>query len=511
MAPVTVRSCLGSSRLAAPAPSRGHRRVPAPRPHLRSHVAGRRTIGPNRARRGASLHGSRAVAADGALISVGGDALSVKEHHRELRARVTSSMPEGSVIYLEAGEEVPRNGMDVFYDFRPDSDFFYLTGCAEPGFGALIDTSAGTYTLLSPRVPTEMQHWVGALPTLEELADEYGADECAYIDDAPSLLKQLDAPVVHSLPNKIGEAADKVLSDARALVNVDILPRKLKESREIKSASEVACLQVANDVSSAAHEAVMRGVRGSSFEYQLQSVFLSTTMGAGLRHMGYPPIIGAGRNAATLHYSRNDSNIMPHDVVLMDAGSEFRCYTADITRTSPSSGRFTAEMADVYDAVLAVQELALQQIGPGASWADITMQCRSLLAQHLLDMNFAKGSVDALLDMEVDKLFMPHGLGHFLGLDVHDVDGSGNPIPKTLQPGHVVTCEPGIYFVESILGPAMLDGKKASVLNADRINEMFAHGGVRIEDNVAIMDNAAQNLTSAPKARAEVERLALGE
>lgn len=103
---------------------------------------------------------------------------------------------------------------------------------------------------------------------------------------------------------------------------------------QIKSASEVACLQVANDVSSAAHEAVMRGVRGSSFEYQLQSVFLSTTMGAGLRHMGYPPIIGAGRNAATLHYSRNDSNIMPHDVVLMDAGSEFRCYTADITRWS---------------------------------------------------------------------------------------------------------------------------------------------------------------------------------
>eukprot|EP00193_Tetraselmis_chui_P000276 CAMPEP_0177761212 /NCGR_PEP_ID=MMETSP0491_2-20121128/5683_1 /TAXON_ID=63592 /ORGANISM="Tetraselmis chuii, Strain PLY429" /LENGTH=498 /DNA_ID=CAMNT_0019277169 /DNA_START=63 /DNA_END=1559 /DNA_ORIENTATION=- len=492
-------------------PYAGNIRTEGPKHGLVSKGVMRRTTGSRVARvcAGRGVVSASAAVSESRVSSVGAPGvLSVKEHHHQLRAKVVSMMPEGSVIYLEGGEAVRRNGMDVFYDYRPDSDFFYLTGCAEPGFGALIDTVTGKYTLLSAKVPDEMLHWVGALPTLEQLAEEYGADDCAYMDDAPRLLKACDAPVIHSLPDKIGDAAEEAITAMRGMVNTSVLPKKLMESREFKSGSEIACLQVASDVSSDAHRAVIRAARGTSFEYQLQSVFLNTTVGAGLKHVGYPAIIGAGRNSAILHYDRNNGPIQPHDVVLMDAGSEYRCYTADITRTFPAGGRFSPEMADVYDAVLAIQTLALEKIRPGASWEEVTMDSRRLLAQLLLDLKLTKGSVDAIVDMGVDKLFMPHGLGHFLGLDVHDMDGGGNPIPSGLLPGHVVTCEPGMYFVDSLLEPALADGRKAELLNADRVRGMFPFGGVRIEDNVAIMAESVHNLTSVPKTRADIEELA---
>jgi len=398
--------------------------------------------------------------------------------------------------------------MDVFYDFRPDSDFYYLTGCSEPGFAALIDTTTGHFTLLSHRVPDDMLHWVGALPSLEELAEQYGADSCQYFEDAPGLLKAAGVSTIHALDNMVGPKALTAIDDMGLRPTSALLKGAVARSREIKTESEVACLQRASDITSEAHLEVMRAAPSSAFEYELEAVYLKTTRKHGLRHMGYPAIIGAGRNAAVLHYSRNDCAIAADEVVLMDAGSEYWCYTADITRTFPTNARFSAQMADVYDAVLTVQDHALSEIKPGTNWQDVTFTSRYLMANLLRDLNLVRGSPDDIVAAEVDKLFMPHGLGHFLGLDVHDVGGSGSPVPEKLLPGHVVTCEPGIYFVESLLEPALANPEKAGMLHGDRVRAMLPYGGVRIEDNLAITETEAVNLTSAPKLRSEVEAIA---
>mmetsp|Transcript_4050 Transcript_4050/g.9687 ORF Transcript_4050/g.9687 Transcript_4050/m.9687 type:complete len:363 (+) Transcript_4050:548-1636(+) len=350
-----------------------------------------------------------------------------------------------------------------------------------------------------------MLHWVGALPSLEELAELYGADDCQYAEDAADVLRASGAAMVHTLPGRVGPAAQKALDEMGVRPTEALLKGVIDRCRETKTASEVACLHVANEVTSEAHEAAMRAAPAAEFEYHIESEFLSATDECGLAHVRYPPIVGAGRNAAVLELGWNDGPVEYDDVVIMVAGAEFRYYTAYVSRTFPGEHGFSADMADVYDAVLSVQEHALAGIRPGEAWQDITLASRRLLAERLRDLGLVLGDPEAVMEAEVDKLFMPHGLGHFLGLDMHDVGDGGAVVPDVLKPGHVVTCGAGIYFVESLLAPALADKRKAGMINFDRVKEMIPKGGARIEDNVVIASDGCLNLTSAPKARRDVE------
>lgn len=210
--------------------------------------------------------------------------------------------------------------------------------------------------------------------------------------------------------------------------------------------------------------------------------------------------MGAGRNAAILHYERNAAAVQPSDLVLVDAGAEHDAYTADITRTFPAGGTFSPQQRDVYDLVLAMQEHALAALRPGLCWADVQASTRRLMLDGLQQLKLVAGSgsvsTDALLDAGVDKLFMPHGLGHHLGLDVHDVSDVG-PVPQALEEGHAVTVEPGIYFMPTLLARARADAKQAACVNWDAVEACVGLGGVRIEDNVVVTRDGHVNLTMA--------------
>lgn len=186
-----------------------------------------------------------------------------------------------------------------------------------------------------------------------------------------------------------------------------------------------------------------------------------------------------------------------------------RSYTADITRTFPANGTFTPQQRAIYDLTLTMQHASLALMQPGAMWGDVQRAARQLLLQGLLDLGLVKGSVEQLLAAKVDQVFMPHGLGHYLGLDVHDVSGEG-PVPSKLLPGHVVTCEPGIYFMELLLQRAAADESKAGLINMDVVQQYMDVGGVRIEDNVLVTEAGHFNITmeasGLAKEAGEVER-----
>ncbi|WIA20195.1 hypothetical protein OEZ85_006043 [Tetradesmus obliquus] len=490
----------------------------------------------------AEVAGPAAKAADNYPI------VDIREQCKELRARVCKETLAGGLIYVSGGDLQHRNGADVYYKFRPSSDFAYLTGVTEPGFACLLDPETQRFTLVAPKVPEDAAVWWGGLPSLDQLAEQAGAAACIYTEDLPQYVQQhhSDVQTLHILPgddpqqqaqllglphfaqhqqqavqqlaglqalqavqsSSTGSTAGRSSSTSQQIqLSTAFLESTLHRCRATKTAAEVGCLMEASRGSAAAHKAMWAACKPGLKEYQLEAAFAHAAGQAGLMQLGYPCIVGAGANGAILHYERNSATVKPNDLVLVDAGAEFRHYTADITRTFPASGKFTAQQRDIYDVVLSMQQHALSQIQPGASWADIQQSTRQLLLQQLQQLGLVKGSADALTDAGIDRVFMPHGLGHFLGLDVHDVSDVG-PVPQRLQAGHVITVEPGLYFMPLLLQRAFNDPKQAPLLVKPAVEALLDMGGVRIEDNVLVTDSGHFNLTMAagmPKEAAEIE------
>ena len=186
-----------------------------------------------------------------------------------------------------------------------------------------------------------------------------------------------------------------------------------------------------------------RASRPGITEYQLEATFRHSASMSGCMQLGYPCIVGSGPNGAILHYESNMRTAQEGDMVLVDAGAEFRGYTADISRTFPVGESFSPAQRDMYQAVLAAQTHALGAMQAGAVMSEVEARTRRVLVEHLRDMGLVQGAVEELLQRKVDRVFMPHGISHHLGLDVHDVSSEGQ-VPKMLQAGHVITCEPGM-------------------------------------------------------------------
>ncbi|KAG2435289.1 hypothetical protein HXX76_007365 [Chlamydomonas incerta] len=426
---------------------------------------------------------------------------SVPEQFRETRQKVCKEFLAGGLLYLESGEAPARNGSDVFHRHRSHSHFVYVTGCMAPGYGALIDAETGHFTLLAPRLPEEAAYWVGAVPSLEQLQQQYGADRVAYMDELKGLVAAAAAGRdIHTLP---GPAADKLKTvvPAGCRVTSDILTSTIDRCRATKTDAEVACLYTASVASGAAHMDMWRACRPGLTEYQLEAVFALSSRCRGAPDLGYPVIVGTGPNAAVMHYEAGPAAVEPGHLVLVDAGAEWRCYTADISRTFPASGRFEGAARDLYASVLAAQHRALEMLsaggGSGVSLQDGDRAARLALLEGLRGMGLlraeaASGSawLDAALELKVDRTFMPHGVGHHLGLDVHDTSDTG-PVPKgPLAPGMVVTVEPGAYLIPPLLAKARADPRVAPFINFELAEALAAGGlgGVRIEDNVLLLD-----------------------
>lgn len=425
-------------------------------------------------------------------------------------------LPDG-LILLAGGSEVIRNN-DVPYPFRQDSDFLYLTGVEEPKCRLLLDPKRRSATLYIPRIDVRHRVWEGHVPGPAESRRLYGVPRAAYSDALPADLRRAKRRYRRIY------ADDRTLRLFRdSLRGLKPRPAGLRDAldtlRAVKSPGEVSLLKRASRVASAAHAEVMARALPGMREYDIQAIFGSFCRRAGLKHLAFPTTAAAGANSAVLHYRRDDAVLRRGGLLLLDAGAEHRGYAADITRTIPVGPAFTRRQRDVYSIVLETQKACINRSRAGTTSTDLHRLSMRLIAEGLRDMRILKGGLDGLVDGGAVRLFYPHGIGHLMGLDVHDVSGGksrrlANPekVPirfvARLEPGFVMTVEPGIYFIPALLKDKTLRRKHRRSVDFARAESFLSMGGIRIEDNVVIRASGRPlNLTSVPKEIRDIERI----
>ncbi|KAJ1978991.1 hypothetical protein H4R34_003006 [Dimargaris verticillata] len=424
-------------------------------------------------------------------------------------------------LYLEGLATPIKGDSDTELPFYQDANFYYLTGAADPDLKFVYDIATGYSTLLVPQHPQEEIIWIGE----QELQDRYPVDKVQFTHELEALLTALRPTTIYALTKQQGLQS---LSVAMNVLNTTALKECLEEARLFKSPEEVALMRKANNISSAAHKALIQSVHAGTSEGKLYARFVYECSVRGGVWQAYGGIVGRGTHAAILHYTKNDADITDeNDVVLVDAGCEFRGYASDITRTFPVGPQFTPKARDIYALVLKMQKVRLGEVNTvldniqvGVEWVDLHRLAMKVCAQGLLDLGILQGSLEAIMAQHVPAVFFPHGLGHSIGLNTHDVAGfpkGVTPIDepglrnlrmrRKLEVGMVVTVEPGCYFVPALLRLAQANAQQAELINFDLVQEYLSVGGVRIEDSVVVTEDGYINLTTAPKEIEEVEAL----
>lgn len=421
------------------------------------------------------------------------------------RKELTSQIGDGIAI-IPTSPVRPRNG-DVEYLYRPDSDFFYVTGFEEPEAVAVIcpGRPQGEYVLFCREKDPLREMWDGYRVGLEGAVSDFAADDSFPIEDMddilPGMMEQRDK--IYTLVGRYPEFDARVLgwlNKIKASIRqgkhapyelVDVC-HLLHEQRLIKRADEISTMRKAASISAQGHIAAMQACRPELYEYQVQAAMEHQFRYLGSHYNAYPSIVAGGDNANVLHYIENKAKLADGDLLLIDAGAEYNGYAADISRTFPVNGRFSAEQRELYTVALEAQYAAFEKCRPGCSWIDPHDAAVKLISQGLLDLGLLKGSLDEVLETHAYRAFYMHKTGHWLGMDVHDVgDYQLDDQWRELEAGMVFTVEPGIYV-----------SRQADV--ADR----WKGNGIRIEDNVLITKSGHDILTSkAPKTIDEIESL----
>jgi Xaa-Pro aminopeptidase len=438
------------------------------------------------------------------------------DRYRERRARVLQAMSDrggGVAVHFTAPERV-RN-RDAEYPYRYDSTFWYLTGFGEPESAVvLVAHGERRQTLLFCRDKHEEREiWDGFRYGPELAQSAFGFDAAHPVERMDELLPDLmaDAPGVFyalgadpTIDARVQGWLQKVRAQARtgrrAPAAIHDLAPIVDEMRLVKDASELDTMRRAARISAAAHARAMRSCRVGMREYEIEAELLHEFRRQGAQSPAYPAIVAAGPNACVLHYPAGHAEVKDGDLVLIDAACEVDGYAADITRTFPANGRFTAEQRAVYDVVLAAQQAAIGAVRPGCDSNAPHDAATRVLTQGLIDLGLLAGSLDGALESKSFRQFFMHKTGHWLGIDVHDVGDYRDPAAakegeerpwRLLVPGMVTTVEPGLY-----IRPAP---------NAD---ERFHHIGIRIEDDVAVTADGCEVLSAdAPKSADEIEAL----
>ena len=462
------------------------------------------------------------------------------------RQRFAEVVGDGLAI-IPAAREVARNS-DVHYEFRQDSDFFFLTGFDEPDAVAIFNPShvKERYVLFVRPRDREMEIWNGRRAGVEGAVATFGADAAYPLDQLDQKLREYaaDRPaLVYRLGNPGFDARiTRLLAELRAMQRrghgapsrVEDPGPILHEMRLRRSPAELARHRRACEISRDGHIEAMRYAQPEMYEYQVQAAMEFVFREAGSPRNGYPSIVASGPNACILHYSENTRRMNDGDLLLIDAAAEYGYHSSDITRTFPVSGRFTAPQRAVYEVVLRAQLAAIEAARPGARYEAMHEAARRVLAAGLVDLKLLPRGVDDALAMHLYREFYMHGTGHWLGMDVHDVgDYRIHGESRVLEPGMVFTVEPGLYFDperEEVrfhlreyselemwerrdrLGVAaakkLEDEEKAKAPTvAHRIPPEFRGIGVRIEDDILITPTGHDVLTAGtPKTVEDVER-----
>ncbi|MFT6269239.1 MAG: Xaa-Pro aminopeptidase [Alphaproteobacteria bacterium] len=439
------------------------------------------------------------------------------------RSRLLSMVNVNAIVIIPSAQEVTRSN-DTEYPFRQNSDFYYLTGFNEPDCFLLLSSkgpsnkgssnkalssnseqTASQSTLLLRPKDDLAEIWHGRRLGITDAPKHLLVDVAYSVDDIDEILPDmLDGHdyLYYSLGDNL--QADDLVQCAMAMCKQ--APKQSKQApssivdvshiihnmRLIKSAEEIAVMQQSADISCKAHKSAMAACKPGVYEYQLEAIILHSFAMQGARYAAYNTIVGGGENGCILHYVENKDALVDGEVVLIDAGSEYQGYAADITRTFPVNGRFSPAQKEIYNLVLSTQLACINQLKPGRTIAEAMQTAICMITQGLLDLGILSGELQSCIDEDAHKAFFMHGLGHYLGLDVHDVGiYKDNGHDKALESGMVMTVEPGIYI-----------SKKANV------PEKYKGIGVRIEDNIVITTKGNEVLTRhAPKTVEDIEAL----
>ena len=424
------------------------------------------------------------------------------------RQDLMCQMGEGIAI-LPTAPQRPRNG-DVLYPFRADSDFFYLTQFPEPEAAMVLAPGRpeGEFILFCREKDPDKEIWDGRREGVEGAAANFGADQAFPIDELeaalPSLMEnkdrvftvvgrypEFDSEIIHSL----SQIRNRQRAGVHAPGEIVDLSHLLHEMRLIKRKEEIHQMRRAANITARAHVRAMQTTAPGLFEYQVQAELECEFRLGGSQWPAYPSIVAGGANACILHYTENDRRLRDGDLLLIDAGAEFNCYAADITRTFPVNGRFSGEQRAVYEVVLAAQAAAIAAVAPERPIIDYHDAAVQVLTEGLVDLGLLTGDPAELIENQAYRRYYMHRTGHWLGMDVHDVgDYKIDDQWRLLEPGMVLTVEPGLY-----------------ISAAGDIPQRWHDIGIRIEDDVLVTRSGHENLTEkAPKAIDDIEHLMSG-
>ncbi|MCB0420976.1 MAG: aminopeptidase P N-terminal domain-containing protein [Bdellovibrionales bacterium] len=425
---------------------------------------------------------------------------------KERRELLKQKMKPQTGLIVAAHPEYVRNN-DVEHAYRPDSNMVYLCGFEEPESVFLFRPGHDQETILFVREKDPFREtWDGFRYGVDGAKEEFKVDATYSIEDfhrvCPGLLSDLEGVYINLFSNhwfdSIFEQVYMAVDGLRGRTNKGKL--EIKDSRTIigemrlfKSQEEISWMRHACEISSEAHIELMKACKPGMNERSLHGLFLYQIMARGSAREGYGSIVAGGDGATTLHYVFNDQPLKEGEMVLIDAGAEYRYMSSDITRTFPVSGKFSEAQKRVYQAVLDLQKELIEMVAPGMDRSKLQNRCVEGLVDIMIAEKLLKGSASEIIESRSYAQFYPHGVGHWLGMDVHDAGAiEVNGEPRPFEPGIILTIEPGLYVSRKSEGvPEELKGL-----------------GIRIEDNILVTSTGHENMTVvAPKEVEELENL----
>jgi Xaa-Pro aminopeptidase len=435
---------------------------------------------------------------------------SMQTEYAQRREQLLAKIGTGVAVFRSSPMAVMHN--DVEYNFRQDSDFFYLTGFNEANAVAVLTTTheEHRFVLFVQPKDLEKETWTGYRVGVEAAKEKFGADEVYPIaelnEKLPPYIEKADR--IYYRLGRDRRFNDIILGQWQKLMasypkrgtgptGIEDPAPTLHALRQVKSSAEIDLMRTAAAISVDAHNRAREFARPGCYEYQVQAE-IEHTFGLKGTTIAYPSIVASGANACVLHYTENTRQMQDNELLLIDAGCAYEYYNADITRTFPVNGKFTTEQKTLYEIVLAAQLKAIAQVQPGNPYKSIHDTAVRVLVEGLMDLGLLVGDIEEVIKEEKYKPFYMHKTGHWLGLDVHDVGVyQHGETPHNLESGQVLTVEPGLYispFIKPVEGQPEIDPRWHGI-------------GIRIEDDVLVTAEGHEILTAGvPKAIEEISR-----
>ena len=447
---------------------------------------------------------------------------------------------QGIALFL-GNVESPAQYGDNCYKWRQDSNWLYFFGIDEPRFAATIDLETGKETIYADDFSLDDIIWMGPMPSVRSLADSVGVANTAPYGDLAAALKGRQ---VHFLPASrhynqlllaklLGLQPEETVSAGKAgcAKASEALVRAVIEMRLIKDEREIASIDAACNLGFEMHTIARRGIRPGRIEQEIVGEMEGLALAKGWG-VSFATILT--QHGEIFHCHSHEMPVEPGKLMVIDAGVEANDhYASDFTRTYPTSGRFTQKQRDIYQTVYECNELAFSMIRPGIAYRDVHLAVAEHMLDNLRQLDLVRGDLGGMVEDGIAGLFMPHGLGHNMGLDVHDMEDLGENLvgygegqtrspqlglgslrmARELQPGHVITDEPGIYFIPALIEQWKKDGADGGRVNYARLKDYFDFGGIRLEDDVLVTEGGARRLGAKrlPIAPDEIETIMQNE